>query len=154
MIGTDCYHGGLLSMTLWAATGERLCIMDEEWDDEALEYYGGGSKANAYKTLRVGSLEVCVKQSYSDHADLWARGEGGVVWEAAEGLAAALEYSFPDLQNHVCVEVMPATAVVALIYDVGRSWNRDLRPRLRCAGCRTSSAHGLAGGSAWPEPGV
>ena len=60
-------------------------MYEEEIDEEAYEYYGGGSKALETYSIHMPLTGTTLKvnQRCDDHAALWAHGSGSVVWEVA-----------------------------------------------------------------------
>ena len=89
-------------------------------DDEDLGWYGGGSKARDTRQVRLATASVAFsvgQETDATTSELFAKGSGSVVWEAADALLRWLDESYAPsggLAGRTIVELGAGTGVCGL----------------------------------------
>ena len=111
-------------------------------DDEDLGWYGGGSKARDTRQGRLATASVAFsvgQETDATTSELFAKGSGSVVWEAADALLRWLDESYAPsggLAGRTIVELGAGTGVCGLACallgssPVALQVIASLRPRL------------------------
>ena len=88
-------------------------------DEEEYGWYCGGSKTLADRRVALSRAGVCfsvAQETEASNAELFAKGSGGIVWEAADALLRWLDvrYAPSGLKGCTVVELGAGTGVCGL----------------------------------------